>query len=87
MLTNEEGYVQTELLRLIQSLTPESIVNHPSIVLQSCRLRMGYVMIQYDDVRPVFGKIVDIVCVEDTIMLCVMFTSLTPFLKHPPLCS
>lgn len=74
MLANEEDYVQNELLRLIPSLTPESIVNHPSfVVVQSSRLRMGvYVLIQYDDVRPVFGKIVDIVCVENTVVLCVL---------------
>ena len=70
MLTNEKGYV---LLQLMLSLTPESIVNHRSfVVLQSSKLHMGvYIMIQHDDVRPVFGKIVDIVCLEDTVVLCV----------------
>ena len=72
-LANEEDYVQIELLRLIPQLTQESTVSHPSFVnLQSLRLCQGvYVLLQYDDVRPLFGKIIDIVCIEETVVLCV----------------
>ena len=72
-LANEEDYVQNELLRLIPQLTQESTVSHPSFVnLQSSRLCQGvYVLFQYDDVRPLFGKIIDIVCIEETVVLCV----------------
>lgn len=68
-----EDYVQNELLRLIPQLTPESVVHHPSfVVLQSSWLCTGvYVLIQYDDFRPMFGKIVDIACVNETVVLCV----------------
>ena len=39
---------------------------------QRPRLCQGvYVLLQYDDVRPLFGKIIDIVCIEETVVLCV----------------
>ena len=73
ILANVEDYIQSEFLRLIPKLTPDSFVSHLSFVLlQSSRLCIGaYILLQYDDIRPVFGKIVDIVCYNDTVLLCV----------------
>lgn len=73
ILANEEDYIQMEFFQRIPKLTPDSVVSHPSFVLlQSSRLCMGvYILLKYDDITPVFGKIVDIVCFNDTVVLCV----------------
>lgn len=72
-LSNEESYVQNEFLRLIPHLTMESVVKHPNWVhLQSSYLCKGvYVLLHHDLMRPVFGKVIDIVVVEQTVVLCV----------------
>ena len=73
-LACEDDYIQCELKRFIPGLTAESIVYHPSWVhFQSSHFYKGlYVLVKYDTMHPVFGKIIDIVTVEDTITICVI---------------
>ena len=72
-LSNEENYIQNELTRLIPHLLLDSVIGHPNWVqLQSSRLcKEVYVLLHYDLVKPVFGKLIDIVAVEQTVVLCV----------------
>ena len=72
-LACEDNYIQCELKRVIPSLSAESIVCHPNwVTLQSSHFCKGlYVLVKYDTMRPVFGKIIDLVTVEDTLILCV----------------
>ena len=72
-LSDEDEYVQHELVRLIPNLPLDSLIQHPNWVdLQSSHLCKGvYVLLEYDLVRPTFGKVCDIVCVERTVVLCV----------------
>lgn len=73
-LSEEDNYIQTELLQLIPHLALDSIVEHPSWVnLQSSHLCKGvYVLLNYNLMRPVFGKVIDIVTIEQTVVLCVL---------------
>lgn len=73
LLREEEDYLQNELMRLIPSLTMESVIEHPSWVdIQSSHLCNGvYVLLEYDLVRPTFGKISDIATFDNTVVLCV----------------
>lgn len=72
-LSNEEDYLQRELLQLNPDLKLDSIIEHPNwINIQSSHLCKGvFVLLHYDLVRPVFGKVLDVVTVEQSIMLCV----------------
>ena len=73
-LACEDDYIQCELKRFIPGLTAESIVYHPSWVhFQSSHIYKGlYILVKYDTMHPVFGKIIDIVTVEDTVTICVI---------------
>ena len=70
-LSNKEDYLQRELLQL--NLNLDSIIEHPNwINIQSSHLCKGvFVLLHYDVVRSVFGKVLDIATVEQTIILCV----------------
>lgn len=72
-LNKEDDYVQREILRLIPGVPLDSCVQHPNwLDLQSSHLCKGvYVMLKYDLVRPTFGKLFDIACIEHTAILCV----------------
>ena len=73
-LGGEETYLQGELLRLIPNLSLHDIISHPKwISLQSARLHHGaFVVLDYDLIRPIFGKILDIACIAETYVLCVL---------------
>ena len=71
-LSEEDEYVQRELLRLIPNLPMGSLVHHPSWTdVQNSHLCKGvYVLLEHNLIKPTFGKIHDIVCVEHTVVLC-----------------
>ena len=73
-LTCEDDYIQCELKRIIPSLGAESIVCHPNwAILQSSHFHKGlYVLVKYDTMHPVFGKIIDLVTIEDTLIICMV---------------
>ena len=70
----EDDYIQHELKRTIPSLSDDSVTCHPNWVkLQSSRFTKGlYILVKYDTVMPVFGKIVDLVTIENTLFVCVL---------------
>ena len=72
-LSLEGDYVQKELKRLIPGLSFNTIIYHPVWAkLQSSRFYKGlYVLLKYDIITPVFGKIVDLVVIDNTLLLCV----------------
>ena len=71
-LSEEDEYVQHELLRLSPNLPVGSLVHHPSWTgVQNSHLCRGvYVLLEHDLIKPTFGKIHDIVCVKHTVVLC-----------------
>lgn len=72
-LSCEDCYIQRELKRIIPDLSSNSNVYHPDWVeLQSSHFCKGvYVLLQYDTMNPVFGKIIDIVNVDNHVIICV----------------
>ena len=73
-LSCEDDYIQHELKRSIPSLGADSVVYHPKWVdLQSSHFCKGlYILIKYDSMHPVFGKIIDLVTIETTLIICVV---------------
>lgn len=70
----EDDYIQDELNHAIPSLSADSVVCHPTWVnLQSSHFCKGlYVLVKYDTMHPVFGKIIDLITVEETLIICVI---------------
>ena len=73
-LSCEDRYLQLELKRLFPSLTDDSVVNHPDWAdIQSSHFCYGlYVLLTYDIMHPVFGKIIDLVTVNNILIICVL---------------
>lgn len=62
----EDNYIQCELNCCIPSLCAESLVCHPNWVnIQCSHFAIGglYVLVKYDSMHPVFGKIIDLVTI------------------------
>ena len=74
LLNEEEDFLQREILGLMPDLALDTTVMHPHwIHLQSSRLCHGvYVVLNYDVIKPVFGKVVDIALVGEIVILCVL---------------
>ena len=72
-LHTEDECVQREFLRLIPSLELESEVKHLNwIKVQSSTLhKKSFVLMKYDVDNPVFGKLIDMLCVNSTFLLYV----------------
>ena len=68
---HEDACIQSELLRILPDITQESNTKHYEwIEIQSTRLRRGmYIMLNYDIFRPTFGKVVNIICYESSVIL------------------
>lgn len=74
-LACEDDYIQCELKRAIPTLNDDSVVCHPDWVkLQGSRFVKGlYILIKFNTVNPVFGKIVDLVTLnQDTLFISVL---------------
>ena len=70
-LISEDACVQSECFRLIPSLPLDYEITHPEWVrIQSSMLRHGtYIMTMFDIDRPLFGRIIDIIRVEDSTVI------------------
>lgn len=72
-LSCEDQYIQCEIKRLIPNLSADSNVFHPDWVkLQSSHFCKGlYILLKYDTMHPVFGKIIDLVIFNDNLIICI----------------
>ena len=70
-LIAEDACIKTEFLRIIPSLSMESDIKHPQWVRiqNSILCKDAYVMITFDIDRPLFGRVIDILCFDSTIVL------------------
>ena len=70
-LIREDACIQAEFLRLIPSLSMESDIKHPEWVrIQSSMLCKGtFLITTFDIERPLFGQVIDILCLESTIVV------------------
>ena len=73
-LACEDDYLQHEFMRIFSNLSADSVVGHPSWVnLQSSHFCKGlYVLLKYDTMHPVFGKITDLVIINHTLIISVI---------------
>ena len=69
-LSTEEDYIQCKMIRVLICCL---IVKHPSWAkVQSSSFKRGpFVLLKYDLYEPVFGKIIDLVMHEDTLLICI----------------
>ena len=73
-LSCEDDYIQCELKRIVPNLSDDDVLCHPEWVnLQSSHFHKGlYILVKYDIITPVFGKIIDLVTVDNTLIICVL---------------
>ena len=73
-LSCEDNYTQCELKRIVPSLRDDSVLYHPEWVnLQSSHFHKGlYILVKYDIMTPVFGKIIDLVTIDNILIICVL---------------
>ena len=73
-LSCEDDYTQCELKRIVPGLRDDSILYHPEWVnLQSSHFHKGlYILVKYDIMTPVFGKIIDLVTIDNILIICVL---------------
>ena len=84
LLENEADYVITAVKRLLPSLNSDAILQHPNWVkIQSSEFCIGvFVMLKYDNMNPLFGKIIDVVTIGSTVILCVQEYYGEVFVSH-----
>ena len=83
LLKDDKNFARDEILRLVPNLSLDTLVHHPKWVkLQSSNLCQGvFVLLQYDEMRPVFGKVFDVIIVNETVVLCAKI--LWPCVAYP----
>ena len=80
----EDDFIQAELYRMIPNLSNDSIIQHPQWVqTQASRFcKELFVLIEYDSMDPIFGKITDIATVEDSVVISVIHYFAQSFFPH-----
>ena len=71
--SDEPDYVQDKILQIIPSVSVEYAVKHPKWVkIQSSSFVPGvFVCVEHNFLEPKFGKILDIIVVDSTVILCI----------------
>lgn len=84
LLQSEDEYVIHEVCRLFPSMDTSAEVYHTDWVkFHSTVYRKGvFVLLKYDDVTPEFGKIVDIILVNDTVVFSLEMYVSDCFVTH-----
>ena len=72
LLRYEPQHIQSDIIRLHPSATPETVACHPNrIKFQSTTYRQGvFVLLDRDDMDPTFGMVVDLIMLKETQFVC-----------------